>query len=504
MLPLILALQAAPAAAPAPPAARPAAKADVEHTPRDWAATLRTDARALHDDIAANHPGPVNKADPGFAKRNEAQLALALKRARTTRTYGDYFFALRWYAASFDDGHLGLGSPGSTPWDGAAWPGFLTNFDEQGVQRVVIRADDAPLPLGAALVGCDDRPADRLAAEIVAPQVGRWMLDSQRQAFGSLVFASKGNRYVHRPKRCMFLVDGRRRTLTLDWRPVVAEEQIARLNAARHRASYTFAARTLPDGTRWYGIPSFNADPDSTAAKTLPGMIARMQTDRDALAAAPAIVLDLRGNGGGSSDWSYQMAKILWGPAALERLPAEKQYVDWRASPANLHDLEEGYEQRRGKGMSPDSDRWFRTTIAGLRGAIARGDALWRAPDEDDEAPPGSKPAALTPRPLAGRVYLLTDGSCGSACLDAVDLWRALGAVHVGRTTSADTLYMDVRRYTLPSGLANGSMAMKVYRGRPRGANQPVVPTYAFDGDITDTARLETWIAGLRPARPNS
>jgi hypothetical protein len=27
---------------------------------RDWSATLRQDAQALHDDIAANHPGPVN------------------------------------------------------------------------------------------------------------------------------------------------------------------------------------------------------------------------------------------------------------------------------------------------------------------------------------------------------------------------------------------------------------------------------------------------------------
>ena len=290
--------------------------------------------------------------------------------------------------------------------------------------------------------------------------------------------------------------------MTLAWRPVIPDEQISRMNAARHAAAGSFSARTLPDGTRWYSIPSFNADPASTAGKTLPGMIAAMRADRDALATAPALVLDLRGNGGGSSDWSHQIADVLWGEAAMRKLPANQVYVEWRASPANLRSLEASYgQQRRGGGLSPDADHWFRASIAGISGAIARGDALWR---DGDDAPSADTPPPVvppSPKPLAGPVFLITDESCGSACLDAVDLWRALGAVHVGRTTSADTLYMDVRFYSLPSGLANGWMPMKVYRGRPRGANQPVTPVYKFDGDITDTPVLERWIATLPPAR---
>jgi hypothetical protein len=42
---------------------------------------------------------------------------------------------------------------------------------------------------------------------------------------------------------------------------------------------------------------------------------------------------------------------------------------------------------------------------------------------------------------------------------------------------------------------------MKVYRGRPRGSNQPLVPIYAFDGDIRDSAAVERWIATLEPRR---
>ena len=62
---------------------------------RDWGATLQTDAQALHDDIAANHPGPVNRDDPGFEARNDAQLAHALARAKTAKSFADYFYAMQ-------------------------------------------------------------------------------------------------------------------------------------------------------------------------------------------------------------------------------------------------------------------------------------------------------------------------------------------------------------------------------------------------------------------------
>jgi hypothetical protein len=229
-------------------------------------------------------------------------------------------------------------------------------------------------------------------------------------------------------------------------------------------------------------------------------MIADMRSARAKLASASAIVLDLRGNGGGSSDWSRQIAEVLWGTDALQRLPATNVHVDWRVSRANLESLEQSYaHQKTGGGLSPEMRHWFETVIAGMSAALARGDALWRHPKggpEQDTADAAQD--ALPPPPLLGPVYFTTDANCGSACLDAVDLWRALGAIHVGQTTSADTLYMDVRQRGLPSGITSVSMPMKVYRGRPRGSNEPVVPVHKFDGDIADTAALERWVATLR------
>ena len=465
---------------------------------------MRQDAQALHGEVVANHPGSVNPSDPGFVKRNDAQLKRALKRAHTARTYEDYFYALREYTAAFNDGHFGLGSWGSvaTPHAHVAWPGFLTNYDRRGIPRVVVRVDDAPVPLAAQLIGCDGRTAEQLGADILGAQWGRWMLQSQRESFGNLLFMSWGDPYVPHPSRCDFSIDGRRQTVTLNWRSIGAKEASAQEESAQRVASYSFTNRTLANGTRWFSIPSFNANPESAAGNALPPMIAALRQERNALESAPGIVFDLRGNGGGSSDWSYQIAKVLWGEQALSGRQEARIDVDWRVSPANLKTIEDGYVRRGGKDMSAESRRWYEDVIAGLKSALARNAALWRQIDTPDAE---TKVTALPPpaiAPLRTPVYFVTDANCGSACLDAVDLWRTMGAIHVGRTTSADTLYMEARSFKLPSGLSGGSMPMKVYQGRLRGSNKPVVPVYHFDGDITDTAGLEAWITGLEKMEP--
>jgi hypothetical protein len=464
---------------------------------RDWSVALRQDAQALHDDIAANHPGPVNRADPKFGKRNDAQLAIALERARTARSYADYFFALREYVASFDDGHMGFGAFGYTPND-FHWPGFLTRYDSQGDVRVAVSDEPSKVPVGAKLLGCDGMTAKRYAAATVGRMWGRWKLRSQRLNFGTDLFLDEGSRYIPRARHCRFAVDGKRREVVLEWRAISARDFMSRYRNVTRELPRSFAARTLADGTRWYAMPSFNGDPQSEAGKALPAMLATMRSERTALAAAPRIVLDLRGNGGGSSDWSRQVAEILWGRAAIERLPRSDVQVDWRVSAANLESIKASYSRRTsGNALSPEQRRWYESVIKGLTAALKRGDKLWRQRDDDAEDKPVRAGAETPPAPLSGPVYLVTDAHCGSACLDAVDLWRELGAVHVGQTTSADTLYMEIRELRLPSGVTGVSMPMKVYRGRPRKSNEPVVPVRPFNGDIGDTAALERWIAGL-------
>ncbi len=120
---------------------------------------------------------------------------------------------------------------------------------------------------------------------------------------------------------------------------------------------------------------------------------------------------------------------------------------------------------------------WINEVEAGLRGARARGDALWRQGGEAKSPPPS--PSATTP--IRARTYVLTDYGCASACLDAVDLLKALGAAQIGQETSADSLYMEVREQPTPGGRVSVVVPMKVYRGRARGSNESRRPRPRLD-----------------------
>lgn len=469
---------------------------------RDWGAALAADAQALHDDIAENHPGPVNPLDPGFAAINDRQLAIALARAKTARTYADYFFPLRVYVSAFNDGHLGFGALGDTPND-LRWPGFATRYDGRGKIVVTTSELNQPVPRGAELVGCDGMSAERYAEATLGTMWGRWQLEAQRRQWGSMLFIDESSNLIPTARQCTFRVGGKARKVALDWRPLALSRmaELSGLGSGKTRRS--FGIRAAGTGVQWISIPSFDGESGSSAVQALPPMIARLKTERQQLLAAPAIVFDLRGNGGGTSDWSRQIADVLWGSAAIAALQGDDVQVDWRASPANLASIAKAYADRSGgAGFSPEVDSWFRSVIGGLGMAVARRQSLWRHVDLDAAA---ASPAATTRSPagppLGKPVYVLTDSSCASACLDAVDLWTALGAIQIGRPTGADTLYMEIRRRTLPSGITSISVPMKVYRGRTRGSNQPAVPRFLFAGDIDDTPALERWVATLASQR---
>lgn len=461
---------------------------------RDWVAALRTDATAMHKAIATSHPGPVNPDDPGFAARNDAQLARALSRAKTASSFADYFYAMQEYAASFDDGHLAYGVWGATPDKIRRWPGFLTRYDGYGNQNVFVSEPWSGVPLGARLLSCDGRDANEVARHRIGSRVGRWKLAAQRQLFGAMTFLDTGNPYVTPIDRCRLLHAGKTIDVALQWRAPEENLYQRHVFGALHRIDFSW--QRLEKGTQWFAIPSFDGNPDSPAGKKLSELISYLDAHAGEIRAAPAIVFDLRGNGGGSSDWSHQIALRLWGEGAIVRHPEPPMTISWRASSDNLAAIREAFAERsKGGNLSADVANWYTDTIDGLEKAVAAGDALWVI--RPNPAQPQLTVEDLPAYRPHGPVYVVTDSACMSACLDAVDLWARLGAIPVGRETGADTLYMEVRQVRLPAGLGAVSLPMKVYSGRARGSNEPVLPRYRFDGDVSDTAALQEWVSAL-------
>jgi hypothetical protein len=463
--------------------------------PEDWSARTAADARAFHAEQAASHPGPVNSADPGFAPQLDAALAKALRRAATVSTPGGYAATLREMVASFNDGHMYLGFFDKLPLQ-PRWPGFITKWRDGQLTVTYVEPGLAAPVRGDRVITCDGRSPATLEAELVAPWYGNWGLVAQQEQQGWRVFYDQDNPFVRRPARCRFAGVGGTREVTLAWQAAPADirDRVARANSA---PTAPFGVRRFGDNL-WVSAGSFQAE-EKPAATALPALVKSLAAEAALARSAPILVLDLRGNDGGSSDWGLQMARIVWGEAAVERFDAQdsaKVHVDWRPSAANIEALSEFCTPLIADPAMASADvvAWCKASVAGMQAAKADNAPLWREPD------PPAKPAPPATPPLRTRpTYVLVDGACGSACLDTVDLWSGMGAHIIGRTTSADSNYMEVRSARLPSGYGQFSVPMKVYFGRPRGSNVPVVPEHRFDGDMGDTAALEAWVETLTP-----
>jgi hypothetical protein len=476
-------------------AAATSLQADKPGSDRDWAAALRTDATAVHDAIAENHPGMINPGDPHFAAQNDRQYALALKRAQAARTFADYFFALQHYLAAFDDGHLGFGVFGATPDATLRWPGFIAQDDGNRGLIVTASEDWSGVAVGSRVQNCDGKSAFELGRDRIGARFGRWELEAQRAIFGAIVMLDSGDPYVRPINTCVFQTAKGTQKIRLTWREG-GKEFFSKypIMPARKRAETGIAPFA---GGYWVTLPSFDGNPESNRGRALEALLGQIRDQATSMEQAPVIVFDLRGNGGGTSRWSQRIAAIIWGEGAFARYPAPLTTVVWRASDGNLQSLREGLQERDANGKLDEGARkWFKSSITGLEAAIAKGEPSWVIkPDRSDASSAAAMKLPL--HPPRGKVYILTDFACMSACLDAVDLWTRFGAIPIGRETGADTVYMEVRRITLPSKLGSMSLPMKYYVGRPRGSNVPVKPVYRFDGDIQDTPGVQAWVSML-------
>ncbi|MBK8196919.1 MAG: peptidase S41 [Acidobacteria bacterium] len=463
----------------------------------EWGAHLAADARAMHQQIADNHPGSVDPLNPGFAAINDAALARALEHAPEAQTMAGWWWGLREYAAAFNDAHLEIFLKDQSLSFQQEWAGFLTAW-RAGEFVVGVRDETAAEtpPVGARLVSCDGVEAQAFAADRVGRFRGRWDMDAQKLTQAPWLFRDTGNPWVAKPQECLFEAGGQTQAYRINWHPLTLDELGQKLDAVRPPMRIDIYLKALGDGGYWIALPDFTGDPDATLYPKLSALMDEIAAKQADLRAAPYVVLDLRDNGGGSSRWSQIVADALWGEGwiAAHPVPASTS-VDWRASPANLAALEPYVEQFRQAG-DPVMINWIEQVVGGLRRAMEAGEPYWvDVSGEETEASveAGAPPVSLTD----GKVFVLTDAACFSACLDAVDLWKSAGAIQIGQVTGADTVYIENREADLASGFAGLSLSMKVYRGRSRGNNEPQVPEIFYPGDLGDDGAVEAWVSKL-------
>lgn len=455
-----------------------------------WMLLTQRDLQAIHDTLAANHPGPVDPQSDRYRQWLAEGLQVAKGEAAHARQYSDYMRALRRYVNGFRDGHTGARFLLIS--ERMAWPGFLVGRDADGKVRVLAAAADSNVTRGAELMACDGMSTEQLIKERLEPYY--WNADIPHERWNSLpqLFQLGPTDTAGRMASCTFSIDGVAKSIELHWVSVPREI------VTRHSQEMQPPAPALGlqhrQGIWFISLPSFNYFGESTAG--VAALISEMTAHAPELRSA-TVVFDVRGNGGGNSAWAERVASAFWGERAVAHISESFDWtVDWRVSPDNIAHLNSVVERNQRDGLTEAARSWAQARDA-LVAAQKHGLSLVRVP-EPPKASTGPAPQNL----VTGRVFLLTDGACASACLDFADVVRRLPNVtHIGLPTSADAVYIDNTEMILPSGLAVLSYSLKVYRNRVRANNEWYDPEIRWPGGVMSDQAITAWIAQL-PAAP--
>lgn len=453
-------------------AASAAAHAQLPDTAAGWREAALRDIAAGYQVTLDNHAGAVDPHNPAFLADLRAARNHGLELARRVKDAPGYVATLQGFTARINDGHAGITTKaGLALPDNERWPGFVAAWRDD---LYVFRSGPGGPQVGERVVSCDGKPARRLIEDNVMAFRGRASEAGQWWTYARELFVDRGNPFITLPRRCVFATaDGAQVERALDWRP--------RTEQAREWFGAGVGMAELPVGLTeprpklfWAAMPTFHPNDEERAAYH--AMADKVRQDRARLLQAEAVVIDLRGNQGGSSMWSEEFAGALWGE---ERLKRRRQAYDantqtwYRVSPGNLA-LFRAYEQKFAQQGEQKAQAWAATRAAGIAAAQAAGQPYFV--DREDVAVAPAEPQADRsgdPPPFTRPVYVIVPGYCASACLDALDTFKLFPNTKlVGAPSSADSTYMEVRSEELPGGLARVIVPTKLYVGRPRGNGQ--------------------------------
>jgi hypothetical protein len=457
-----------------------------------WPNLTLADVAAAYNIVARNHPAATAAArDTAFRRTLEDARRAAEERARSAASYEGWLATLRAFAVAFADPHIALQTRLSL--GSVRWPGFVVA--RRGDSTIVSSRDttlgaDLPAP-GARLVACDGVPTDQFSRDRLGVFRGTWDVASQRVRTSPFLLVDDGNPFLPPPGKCVIREGGADREIELRWRTIATTALQERLRDASPVGNAGFEVRQVGDGW-WIGLQSLSG----RAQAVLDSAAAHVTEIR----AAPWVVVDVRGNGGGNSEWARRLAVLLVGDsrtiaamAAAEREMAGNLCgSSWRAS-ADVEQTLEGYIRDMGPRLGDAAIAQWRRELDSVRVARQQGREL--APSPRTCVPAGARRGgdSLPPPLMRGRLVLLTDHACFSSCLLMAGLFRAIGALQVGEGTDFSTRYMEVRGFHLPSGLGSFATLQKAAFGMAMRLG-PFEPEIAYPGRIDDTRALEAWI----------
>ena len=459
-----------------------------------WPQMAKTDLDFVYRTLQENHPGAIDKQHPSFKAWMDTGYAQASASTASAASLPDMKRILARYLAGFADGHLVVVFNQQATH--ARWPGIVMGrIGNRYLVTGLAKEWTSALPaLNAELVSCDGRAPDTLMNEDILPSLFNLTTLNSVKARNMFYLFLDDDLVPHQYARCVFEQAGERKQFDLKWERIRTSSYEQHWDAANPKASKRSTITELAPKRYWVHLPNFQ--PDAQAQTELKNLIAEMPT----LRAAELVVFDLRGNNGGNSQWADDVLSALYGKAFIDdrkALQDSKGYTEWRVSSANLKHINDIVAiQTQQFGAESEVVAIFSALATRMAAALKAGQPFVR-----QSATLPSAPARTGVQPLSkARAILVTDASCASSCLNGADVVLSLPDVrHFGYTTGADTVFMDVRKVELPSGLGTLVLGQKVDRAKVRGNNQPWVPSLQYDGQIGDTEKVKAWV--LKNAR---
>jgi Peptidase family S41 len=471
-----------------------------------WQALTRADLVAMDKTIRENTP--IQFEAEASALKNWLTAGLIAANARVNKVTNEqgWIYTLAAFANGFGDPHLSVNPISELP--AARWPGFIVSaVDDKAV--VVLRDEldaDSP-PIGSKIIRCEATPLKTLVDARVFPFVLNPALPSDKRRAITRLFLDRQNPFAPAVTDCdVETPDGKKAIIKLKWREVlsntVAERAwFAAFQNASIGATPDFGVSEPAVGVTWISVPTFQSG--SQTAPKLEALIADVEKRADAMRQGRAIVIDTRGNGGGNSAWARKLAEAIFTKEILKKYapPMPESGVDWRASAANI-DYWKTFEVQMSRefGAFSESRLFAQHVAASMENARDEGKVFYRQGADKTSAGGGltsKRPARSLASPFKADVYFLSNGSCGSSCLNFADTVLFIPGVKlIGQATSADGLLMDVRQETLPSGMARLTIPQKIARGRARGNMEFYPADIQYDG-AWDDASVLAWVMGL-------
>jgi hypothetical protein len=468
---LLLALCAAGAVSAAP--AEPAVT--------DWAALARSDIAFAGAAMASKHAG-VAAGDPSVTVPLETGLRVGLAEAGNVRSRQDYQRLMMRFIAGFGDPHTN-GDVGQSI---RGWTGLVLDLVD-GRYRVVLAEPGWPSalpPVGAIVDGCDGVWFGSYLKNQVAP----FVTDSVEypSAFSTLAQKSMldwGLGWA--PKACAFtLPDGSRKTYALSVQNLADAAAVAHARAAlrvARAAAKPVGLTPLGPGKSWVGMPSFDGAREGAAYEALYPKLA-------ALPKSGWVIFDLRGNGGGNSDWGQRALVALFGDAFAARLAraggAEKYLVADENSVAVLKHYITAPEFASSR-VSSEAD------LKKVEAAMRAGEKLALVSGEPGAA---ARPLVPVARPAGPRIAAVIDRNCFSSCMNFLQRIRAIDdSVVLGEATIGYSPYGEISAVALPSGQGKLYIPTALFK-TAQGTREPFVPDLAYAGNMADDTSLQRWV----------